>query len=287
METFPAILDRGVDRANPERLIYLSEFAIDQLKDIEVLVLVGASEPVGFFAYPDVESRLLAPGVNVIALASPGVDTRSALEALVSEVAAPATTARKGERTPAPSGPLTTQSFAAAVGATMFEGLIVADESNTSGVHLFGATQFAPHHQWMTLTGGSIGYGLPVALGAAVASGERVLCLESDGSMMYTLQALWTMARESLDVTIVGLSNRSYAILNLERQRVGAAREGAASERMLELDNPSLDLCALARGLGVPAVRVESADELVTALRRSYMTPGPAFIEAVLPKGLS
>ena len=287
METFPAILDRGVDRANPERLIYLSEFAIDQLKDIEVLVLVGASEPVGFFAYPDVESRLLAPGVNVIALASPGVDTRSALEALVSEVAAPATTARKGERTPAPSGPLTTQSFAAAVGATMFEGLIVADESNTSGGHLFGATQFAPHHQWMTLTGGSIGYGLPVALGAAVASGERVLCLESDGSMMYTLQALWTMARESLDVTIVGLSNRSYAILTLERQRVGAAREGAASERMLELDNPSLDLCALARGLGVPAVRVESADELVTALRRSYMTPGPAFIEAVLPKGLS
>jgi acetolactate synthase-1/2/3 large subunit len=287
METFPAIVDRGAGRVNPERLIYLSEFAIDQLKDIEVLVLIGASEPVGFFAYPEVESRLLAPDASVIALAVPGVDTRAALDAVVDALEAPETAPRNGERTVAPSGPLTTQSFAAAVGATMFEGLIVADESNTSGVHLFGATQFAPHHQWMTLTGGSIGYGLPVALGAAVASGERVLCLESDGSMMYTLQALWTMARESLDVTIVGLSNRSYAILNLERQRVGATREGAASERMLELDDPSLDLCALARGLGVPAVRVESADELVTALRRSYMTPGPAFIEAVLPKGLS
>jgi len=287
METFPAIVDRGAGRAEPERLIYLSEFAIDQLKDVEVLVLVGAREPVGFFAYPEVESRLIAPDASVIALAVPGVDTRAALEALVEALEAPEIAPRVGERVNAPSGPLTTQSFAAAVGATMFEGLIVADESNTSGVHLFGATQFAPPHRWMTLTGGSIGYGLPVALGAAVASGERVLCLESDGSMMYTLQALWTMARESLDVTIVGLSNRSYAILNLERQRVGAMRDGATSARMLELDDPSLDLCALARAMGVPAVRVESADELVTALRRSYMTPGPAFIEAVLPKGLS
>ncbi len=287
METFPAILDRGAGRTNPERLIYLSEFAIDQLKDVDVLILVGSREPIGFFAYPGVESRLLPPGASVVALAAPGVDTRAALSALVDELAAPSLASRKGERTPPPSGALSTKSFAAAVGATMFEGLIVADESNTSGVHLFGATQFAPPHRWMTLTGGSIGYGLPVALGAAVASGERVLCLESDGSMMYTLQALWTMARESLDVTVIGLSNRSYAVLNLERQRVGAPRDGATSERMLELDNPALDLCSLARGLGVPAVRVESADELVAALRRSYMTPGPAFIEAILPKGLT
>ena len=128
-------------------------------------------------------------------------------------------------RVGAPTGALTTQSFAAAIGATMFDDLIVADESNTSGVHLFGATQHGPRHRWMTLTGGSIGYGLPVALGAAVASNGRVLCLESDGSMMYTPQALWTMARESLDVTVVALSNRSYAILNLERQRVGASSE--------------------------------------------------------------
>jgi acetolactate synthase-1/2/3 large subunit len=104
---------------------------------------------------------------------------------------------------------------------------------------------------------------------------------------MYTPQALWTMARESLDVTVVALSNRSYAILNLERQRVGASQEGATSQRMLELDNPALDLCAIASGLGVPAVRVTTSEELVNALRRSYMTPGPAFIEAMLPKGLS
>jgi acetolactate synthase-1/2/3 large subunit len=168
----------------------------------------------------------------------------------------------------------------------MREGVIVADESNTSGVHLFEATRFAPEHQWLTLTGGAIGYGLPVALGAAVASKRRVLALESDGSMMYTLQALWTMAREGLDVTVVGLSNRSYAVLNWELIRVGAVREGSASSRMLELDDPTLDLAALANAQGVPSTRVHSAEDLVEALERSYATPGPMFIEAVLPKGL-
>ena len=139
----------------------------------------------------------------------------------------------------------------------------------------------------MTLTGGSIGFGLPVALGAAVASRQRVLALESDGSMLYTPQALWTMAREGLDVTVVALSNRSYAILNLERQRVGAVTNGATSQRMLELDGPELDLCSIATGMGVPSVKVTTADELVIALERSYATPGPSFIEVMLPKGLS
>jgi acetolactate synthase-1/2/3 large subunit len=173
------------------------------------------------------------------------------------------------------------------VAATIPEDLIIADESNTGGMHLYGASSFSAPHRLMTLTGGSIGFGLPAALGAAVGSGQRVLALEADGSMMYTLQALWTMARESLDVTVVGLSNRSYAILNLERQRVGAVTDGLTSQRMLELDNPTIDLCALASAQGVPSTRVTRADELVTALRRSYNTPGPMFIEAVLPKGLS
>ena len=286
LETFPAILERGGGLPVPERLIYLSEFAIAQLKDVEALILVGANEPVGFFAYPDVASRLLDPATRVIPLATPGTDTKTALLELSKELNASMVEQSPGEQSGAPTGALTTQSFAAAIGATMFDDLIVADESNTSGIHLFGATQHGPRHRWMTLTGGSIGYGLPVALGAAVASNGRVLCLESDGSMMYTPQALWTMARESLDVTVVALSNRSYAILNLERQRVGASHEGATSQRMLDLDDPALDLCAIATGLGVPAVRATTADELVQALRRSYFTPGPMFIEAVLPKGL-
>ena len=287
METFPAIMDRGAGVVSPERLMYLSEFAIAQLQNIDALILIGANEPVGFFAYPDVQSRLMADGCNVVHLAPPGYDSEAALHALVDALAAPVATVADGERISAPHGELTTQSLAAALAATMPEDLIVADESNTGGVHLYGLSQFSMPHRLMTLTGGSIGFGLPTALGAAVASDQRVLALEADGSMMYTLQALWTMARESLDVTVVGLSNRSYAILNLERQRVGAVSEGDTSQRMLELDNPTIDLCALASAQGVPSTRATSADQLVTALERSYATPGPMFIEAVLPKGLS
>ena len=287
METFPAIMDRGSGVANPERLIYLSEFASSQLSDLDALVLIGATAPVGFFAYPDLASTLVASGCEVIDVAPAGTNTSSALNFLVNALMATPLPVENGERVSAPSGELTIQSMAAAIGATLPEGLIVADESNTSGVHLFGATRNSPPHQWMTLTGGAIGFGLPVALGAAVASGRRVLALESDGSMMYTLQALWTMARENLDVTVVGLSNRSYAILNFERQRVGAVHAGAASQRMLDLDDPEIDLRALASGLGVPSVRVNTAHDLVAALERSYATPGPMFIEAMLPKGLS
>ncbi|MHB1210228.1 MAG: acetolactate synthase large subunit [Acidimicrobiales bacterium] len=286
-ETFPSIMDRGAGVPSPERLIYLSEFAISQLRDVEVLILIGAHEPVGFFAYPDVSSRLVPDDCKVIALAPPGVDTSTALATLVQELKAPPAPPTFGEAPAAPSGALSTASFAAAIGATMPDDLIVADESNTGGVHLFAATQFSPPHRWMTLTGGSIGFGLPVALGAAVGSGQRVLALEADGSMMYTPQALWTMAREQLDVTVVALSNRSYAILNLERQRVGAVSEGATSQRMLDLDDPALNLCDVATGLGVPSQRVTTADELVRALETSYATPGPRFIEAMLPKGLS
>jgi len=287
METFPSIVERGLGVANPERLIYLSEFAISQLRDLDALVLIGATAPVGFFAYPNVASELVGHGCEIVDVAPPGTDTLGALEALVEALAAPALVVEEGERPGLPSGELTTQSLAAAVAATMPEDLLIADESNTSGMHLYSATRFAPPHRLMTLTGGAIGFGLPVALGAAVASGQRVLALESDGSMMYTPQALWSMAREGLDVTVVGLSNRSYAILTLERQRVGAMSDGSTSQRMLDLDDPALDLCALSSAQGVPATRVTTADELVAALQRSYATPGPTFIEAMLPKGLT
>jgi len=287
METFPAIMDRGVGVVSPERLIYLSEFAISQLKDLDALILIGATTPVGFFAYPDVESELTSEGCEVVNLAPPGSDTLATLSALVDGLEAPHVVIASGERPGLPNGELTTQNLAAAIAATLPEDVIIADESNTGGMHLYGVSQFSSPHRLMTLTGGSIGFGLPSALGAAVGSAQRVLALEADGSMMYTLQALWTMARESLDVTVVALSNRSYAILNLERQRVGATSEGVTSQRMLELDHPTIDLCGLARAQGVPSIRVTTAQDLVTALQRSYATPGPMFIEAVLPKGLS
>ena len=286
METFPSIVDRGAGVVDPERLNYLSEFACSQLRDVDVLLLVGAVEPVGFFAYPNLPSRLVSESCEVVSVAAPGTDTLAALAALVEALGAPARAVLNGDAPLAPSGVLDRQTFAAVVGATMPEGLVVADESNTSGTALFAATRFAAPHRWMTLTGGSIGLGLPLAVGAAIGSGQRVLALESDGSMMYTLQALWTMARESLDVTVIALNNQSYAILDFERKRVGAVSEGASSERLLELDSPELNLCSLASAQGVPALRVRDAEELANALYRSYATPGPMFIEVVLSRGL-
>lgn len=287
-ETFPTIQDRGAGAFQPERLIYLSEFAVGQLRELEAIVLVGAKAPIGFFGYPDIPSELLPPGCDVITLSEPGLDAVAGLAALCDELGAAPVSAPNGERPGLPSGDLTTLSFAQAVAATLPDDTILVDESNTGGLHLYGQLTYAAPHQLLTLTGGAIGFGLPAAVGAAVGGGgRRVLAIESDGSMMYTLQSLWTMARENLDVTVLGLSNRSYAILNLELSRVGATSDGAASRRMLDLDEPRIDLCGLAASQGVPAVRVESADDLVRELQRSYATPGPSFIEVVLPKGLS
>ena len=171
--------------------------------------------------------------------------------------------------------------------ATIPEGTIVVDESNTGGIYLAGATAGAPPHDWLALTGGAIGYGLPAALGAAIGRPDaRVLCLESDGSAMYTFQALWTIAREGLDVTVVILSNRSYAILTMELARVGATAEGSAASSMFDLSNPEIDFVSLAGGLGIPASRVTTAEDLAAALAVSFAEDGPRLIEAVLPAGL-
>ena len=284
-EVFPTNQDHGAGIAAPDRLIYLSEFAQSQLKDVQALVLFGSNEPVGFFAYPNVASRLVTADCEIISVAPPGTDSLMALREMAAALKAPKFDVPSGERPSAPSGELTTATLAQAVAATLPEDIVIVDEGNTSGVHLFNSMKFAPPHEWLTLTGGAIGFGLPNALGAAMgAGGRRVVCFEADGSMMYTPQALWSMAREGVDVTVVGLSNRSYAILNLELQRVGAVSEGAASQRMLDLENPDLHLATIASSFGVPGVTVTTADELTTALQRSFVTPGPTFIEAMLPK---
>jgi acetolactate synthase-1/2/3 large subunit len=173
--------------------------------------------------------------------------------------------------------------MAAAVGATLPDGAIVVDEANTSGLFLPAATAAAPEHDWLTLTGGAIGQGLPAATGAALACPDRpVLCLESDGSAMYTISALWTQAREGLDVTTVILDNSSYAILNIELARTGTTTPGPQARRMLSLAPPHLDFLSLAVGMGVPASRAMTADELVAELRIAQAEPGPHLIHAVL-----
>jgi acetolactate synthase-1/2/3 large subunit len=285
-ETFPANLERGAGVPAIDRLGYLAEFAQAQLDGVQHLVMVDAKAPVSFFAYPGRPSDLVPPGCTVHTLVRPGEDAPGALEALADAIGAPAdgATPAPSSRPDRPTGALTMETLAAAIGSVLPEGAIVVDEGNTSGLFVPGATAGAPRHDWLTLTGGAIGIGLPAATGAAIAAPDRpVLCLQADGSAMYTLQALWTQARESLNVTTVLLANRSYAILNLELQRVGADAGGPMARRLLDLTEPDLDFVALAQGMGVPGQRVETAEALASAMETSFRQPGPSLIEVVLP----
>jgi acetolactate synthase-1/2/3 large subunit len=286
-ETFPARLQRGAGRPPLERLGYLAEFMTAQLAGLRHLVVVDAKEPVSFFAYPEKPSYLVPDGCDVYVFAAGADDAVGALEHLADVVGGADPTIQPAQRPERPSGELTGEAVANAVGALLPEGAIVSDEANTAGLWVAAATAGAPPHDSLTLTGGAIGQGLPVATGAAVACPDRkVVCLEADGSAMYTLQALWTQAREGLDVTTVIFNNRSYAILNLELSRVGAESPGPKALDMLDLSRPDLDFAALANGMGVPAARATTADELVTALERGLAEPGPFLVDAVLPPRL-
>jgi len=287
-ETFPARLARGAGLPPVDRLAYLAEFAEMQLAGLRHLVVVDTKVPVSFFAYPGKASELVPEGCEVHVLAQGAVDPVAALEAVAEALGAPHEVARaEPSRPEAPTGALTAQTMAEALGHLLPDGAVVADEGNTAGLFVSGATAGCPAHDWLTLTGGSIGLGLPLAAGAAVGAPDRkVVCLQADGSAMYTLQALWTMAREDLDVTTILLNNRSYAILNLELARVGATDPGPAALSMLDLSNPDMDFTALAQGMGVTAERATTAEEFTAALARALAHPGPALVEAILPPTL-
>jgi acetolactate synthase-1/2/3 large subunit len=284
-ETFPARYERGAGIPAVDRLAYLAEFALMQLDGTRHLILAGAREPVAFFAYPDKPSSLVPPGCQTHALTYPGDDVVGALAALAGLVA-PDTKPQQQQpvRPPLPDGALTGEKAAAIIGALLPEDAIVSDEANTSGIWLPGATAGAPPHDWLTLTGGAIGQGLPLATGAAVACpGRPVLALEADGSAMYTISALWTQAREGLDITTVIFNNHAYAILGMELGRVGATAAGDASRSLLDLSRPDLDFVALAAGMGVPATRAGTSADFAAQLQRALAEPGPHLIEAVMP----
>jgi acetolactate synthase-1/2/3 large subunit len=283
-ETFPARHERGAGLPAVERLAYLAEFAAEQLAGTRRLILAGARSPVSFFAYPGKPGSLVPGGCEVHVLAESGDDVAGALASLADLVAggiAPA--AQPAVRPALPSGDLTPQTAAAVIGALLPEGAIVSDEAVTSGLFLPTATAGAPAHDWLTLTGGAIGQGLPLATGAAIACPQRpVIALEADGSAMYTIPALWTHAREGLDITTVIFSNRSYAILAMELSRVGAAAAGEAARGLLDLSRPPLDFTALAAGMGVPASRAATAGEFAAQLGMALAEPGPHLIEALI-----
>jgi acetolactate synthase-1/2/3 large subunit len=285
-ETFPTRLERGAGLPPIERLAYLAEFASMQMDGLKHLVLVDAKAPVSFFAYPGKASYLVPEGCEVHVLATGQEDVAAGLEALADAVGAPAggATLQDGARPDLPTGDLTADTVAQAVGALLPEGAIVSDEANTSGLSAPGHTAGAPVHDWLCLTGGAIGQGMPVATGAAVACPDRkVISLQADGAALYTLQALWTQAREGLDVVTVIYNNRSYAVLNMELNRVGAEAAGPKAMSLLDLSRPDMDFVAMSQGLGVPATRATTAEEFNDQLARAFAEPGPALIEALVP----
>ena len=284
-ETFPTRMERGAGLPAVDRLAYLAEQAEAQLAGIAHLILAGARSPVSFFAYPGQASDLVPAGCSVTVLADRDQDAEAALERLADLVApgAQPVLAAPAVR-PAEPGPLTAISLANTIAASLPEGAIVSDEANTSGFALPTALTGAARHSLLTLTGGSIGQGLPVATGAAIAAPDRpVLCVEADGSAMYTIQALWTQAREQLNVTTVLINNAAYAILRMELARTAAGQAGERAARMLDLSGPTPDFTAISAGFGVPAVRVTTAEDLDWEVRRSYAEPGPHLIEAIVP----
>jgi acetolactate synthase I/II/III large subunit len=281
--TFNRLIERGRGRYPIALIPYRIEEAVAALAGIRHLVLVGSEEPVGFFAYPDRPSLMKPNGSIVHRLALPEEDVPGALEALAAElVATPVPPPRAIPPEPA-HGPVTPAAVAQTLAALIPEHAIIVDESLSFGLGFYPGTTDAAPHDWIQVTGGAIGSGLPMATGAAIAStGRRVINLEGDGSALYTVQALWTQAREMLDVTTVILSNRKYAILELELAKVGA-NPGRTALDLFDLDRPALDWTRLAGAMGVEAARAETLEDLADLLGASNRRRGPFLIELVIP----
>jgi acetolactate synthase-1/2/3 large subunit len=281
-----ARMERGAGRVAVQRLPYLPEQATQVLKEFRQVILVGAPIPVSYFAYPGKSSALTAPDCVVATLADPEEDSAGALAALSDALSLKGQSkglVQEPERAVVPNGEITLAGLATTVAAVLPENAIVVDEAMTSGRGMMAASHGSAPHDWLANTGGSIGIALPLAVGAAVAApGRRVLCLTADGSSMYTLQALWTMAREGLNVTSVVLANRAYGILQFEYAGLGVGKPGPRAADLLSIGRPDIDWVAIAKGLGVPATRATSLDAFGKLLRESFATRGPGLIEISL-----
>ena len=278
-------VERGAGRVALPRLPYPIDISLETLRPYRTIVLLGAPDPVAFFGYPGKPSRLAPEDTVILSLADGTQDLLGTLERLAEAVGAKASEApRVALARPAlPSGALTPESAMTAIAALMPEGAVIVDESITSGRFTAPITAAAPPHDWLQITGGAIGIGPPLALGAAVAVPDRkVINLQADGSAMYTLQAFWSQARMRANVLTIIWANRSYAILTGELMAVGATNPGRKALDMLSLENPALDWVALAGGMGVPGLRADTAEAFTAAVRAGLQENGPFVIEAVI-----
>ena len=279
-------MQRGAGRVALDRVPYVIDQAVATFADTEQLILLGAKAPVGFFAYPGKPGSMLPEGCLVLDLYAEGEDPVAAIEALADAVGAtkspPARLAQR-QSPDMPAGKLTPEAIAVALARLMPADSIICDESVTSGRDFFRSTYGAEPHDFLQLTGGAIGIGLPLATGAAIACPDRkVIVLQADGSGMYTVQALWTHAREKLDVVTIVFSNRRYQILLGELKNVGAGAPGENASRMLNLDDPALDWVKLAAGMGVEAARADTAESFADLLASACRRKGPFLIEAMI-----
>lgn len=282
-QMFNTRITRGRHLPALELVPYNVDLALEKLSGLKHIILSGARPPVAFFAYPGKPSSLAPPDCQFTVLAGEGEDGVAALEAVAADLGG--SERRKPPRRPLPpaEGELIPDAIAQSIGALLPEGAVVINEALTSGRSLFEMTNCAAPHDWLELTGGSIGIGIPLATGAAVACPDRrTVCLQADGSGMYTLQGLWTQARERLNVTTVIYSNRAYAILRQELENLGISEPGRNATDMMDLGRPELDWVSLAKGMGVEGVRVTSAEAFNDAFAASMEHDGPFLIEAMV-----
>ncbi len=284
-EVIPGRQERGQGVYPVTKIAYPIDAALLMLADVDFLLCAGAPEPVAFFAYPGKPSQLAPPHAETFALGDRQSDIADGLVALATELSVPSALSHPVPALPdmPVDGPITGAVLAATLARTLPEGAIVAYEGLTSAVELFDMTAGAPRHDWMMTSGGAIGNGLPMALGAAIACPDRkIVCVQADGSGMYTLQALWTMARERAEVLVVICANRRYAILEGEMANLGFNHIGHNARQMMSLSDPAIDWIKLANSLGVEAARAESVRALDDLLRAGISRHGPFLIEAVL-----
>ncbi|MBP2291483.1 acetolactate synthase large subunit [Azospirillum rugosum] len=278
-------IERGAGRVAVERLPYPIDLAIAALAGAKHVVLIGATEPVAFFGYPGKPSRLTPDGCRIHDVAPPGADALAALRQLAEEVGA------AGDAEPTQSlalpglatGALNADSIGQSLAALLPEGAVVVDEALTSSTMAYTPCTGARPHDWLTITGGSIGIGMPLALGAAIACPDRkVVNLQADGSGMYTLQALWSQAREGAEVVTIVFANRRYGILQWELGNLGFKEMGENARNCTDIGRPDLNWVSLARGMGVEAGQATDADSFNRLLKAAFAHKGPFLIEAVI-----
>lgn len=284
-DTFYWKMRRGAGVFAPDRMQYFAEGAMSDLEGTDLMLVAGTSLPAAFFAYPGKPSLLVPEGCETLELGGHDSDSAATLKALADSMgadkAADPTPLRKPD---APAGDLNAAAIGASVARHMPENAIVSDDGVSNSLPVFLSTMGAEPHDWMMLTGGAIGQGLPLALGAAVAAPDRkVIALTGDGAGMYTNQALWSMVREGADVTTIVFVNHTYRILNIELHRTGAGNPGPTAKDMLAIGEPDIDWVSLAQSMGVEATAATTAEEFDEAFEKAMKTPGPKLIAALVP----